>query len=165
VGPMLIRRFSKFSLADYRAMIDGNLTSAVVIAAAVLPGMRAQKFGRLVFFGMNGSHNTLATRGLSLHAAAKAGLVAFARSLALEEARDAITVNVLELGDIREKYIDRERARQTPANNPRGRAGSWEDVADAVRFLLSDEADFINGAVLAVNGGLVEPHERSAEWK
>lgn len=163
VGPMIIRRFANFSLPDYRAMIDGNLTSAVIAAATVLPAMRRKNFGRLVFFGMNGARNTVPARGLSLHLAAKSGLVAFARSLSLEEARNGITVNIIEPGDIRDKYRDRAEARQTPARNPRGRSGSWEDVADAVRFLVSDEADFINGAVLGVNGGLVEPYERSAD--
>lgn len=162
VGPMIIRRFADFSLLDYRAMIDGNLTSAVIAAATVLPAMRRKNFGRLVFFGMNGAGKTVPASGLSLHLAAKSGLVAFARSLSLEEARNGITVNVIEPGDIREKYRDRAAARATPARNPRGRSGSWEDVADAVRFLISDEADFINGAVLGVNGGLLQPYERSA---
>ncbi|MDQ6932163.1 MAG: SDR family oxidoreductase [Candidatus Eremiobacteraeota bacterium] len=162
VGPMIIRRFIDCSLSDYRAMVDGNLTSAVITAAAVLPAMREQQFGRLVFFGINGAHNTVPARGLSFHLAAKAGLVAFARTLSLEEAGNGITVNVVEPGDIRDKDRNRRQARQTPARNPRGRAGSWEDVADAVRFLVSDEADFINGAVLGVNGGLVEPYERNA---
>ena len=143
-------------------MIDGNLTSAVIAATAVLPAMRRNHFGRLVFFAMNGAHNTMPVRGLSFHVAAKSGLVAFARTLSLEEAGNGITVNVIEPGDIRDKYRDRAQARQTPARNPVGRAGSWQDVADAVRFLVSDDADFINGAVLGVNGGLVEPYERNA---
>jgi NAD(P)-dependent dehydrogenase (short-subunit alcohol dehydrogenase family) len=46
-----------------------------------------------------------------------------------------------------------------PANNPTGHAGSWEDIAGAVRFLVSEEADFINGMTMSVNGGLVESHE------
>ncbi len=162
VGPMIIRRFIDCSFSDYRAMIDGNLTSGVITASIVLPAMREQKFGRLVFFAMNGAPNTMPARGLSFHLAAKAGLVAFARTLSLEEAGNGITVNIVEPGDIREKNRDRSQARETPAHNPRGRAGSWEDVADAVRFLVSDEADFINGTVLAVNGGLVEPYERNA---
>lgn len=162
VGPMTIARFSKVAPGDYREMADGNLRSGVLAAAAVLPGMRARGFGRLVFFGMNGSHATRPARGLSLHAAAKAGLVAFARSLALEEARDGITVNVIEPGDIRDKRADRAQARGRTASNPRGRPGSWEDIADAVRFLLAPESDFVNGSVLAIDGGLTEAHERNA---
>lgn len=159
VGPIVVRSFANSSAADYRAMIDGNLGSAVALAAAALPGMRARRFGRLVFFGMNGSHATQPARSMSLYAAAKAAVVTFARTLALEEARHGISVNVIEPGDIRNKAHSRVEAREVAANNPTGRAGSWEDVADAVRFAVRDEAGFLNGMVLGVNGGLVEPHE------
>ena len=159
VGPILVRRFAASTAADYRAMIDGNLTSAVACAQAVLPGMRARSFGRLIFFGMNGSHRTQPARGMSLYGAAKAGVVAFARALSLEEARHGITVNVIEPGDIRDKTADRDRARAIAAKNPVGHAGSWADVAYAVRFLIAPEAGFINGQVIGVNGGLIEAHE------
>ncbi|MGZ3496081.1 MAG: SDR family NAD(P)-dependent oxidoreductase [Vulcanimicrobiaceae bacterium] len=162
VGPMTIARFERSTLTDYHAMIDGNLRSAVQAAAAVLPGMRARHFGRLIFFGINGSQTTQPARGLSLHVAAKAGVVAFARTLALEEGRHGITVNVIEPGDIRQKTLSRRAAREAKAANPVGRPGTWEDVADAVRFLTAAENDFINGAVLNVTGGLIEPYERNA---
>ncbi len=159
VGPMTIERFERSSLGAYRAMIESNLTSAVEGAFAILPGMRARGFGRLVYFAMNGSHVTQPARGLAFYGAAKAGLVAFARTLALEEARRGITVNVVEPGDIRDKETDRAGARLISAKNPTGHAGSWQDVAGAVRFLISDAAGFINGMTIGVNGGLVEPHE------
>lgn len=162
VGPMVIKRFERSTEADYREMIDGNLRSAVIAAQAVLPAMRERRFGRLVFFGMNGSSVTRPARGLSLHLAAKAGVTAFARTLSLEEAKHAITVNVIEPGDIRQKSISREEALGMQAQNPRGRPGTGDDVAGAVRFFLDPENDFINGAVLAVSGGLIEPYERTA---
>jgi 3-oxoacyl-[acyl-carrier protein] reductase len=121
--------------------------------------MRERRFGRLVFFGMNGSHVTQPARGMALYGAAKAGVVTFARTLALEEAAHGISVNVIEPGDIRDKDADRAAARAIPANNPTGHGGSWEDVADAVRFAIADENGFLNGMVLGVNGGLTEPHE------
>ncbi len=156
---MTIERFERSSMATYRAMLESNLTSAVEGAFAVLPGMREQGFGRLVFFAMNGSHVTQPARGLAFYGAAKAGVAAFARTLALEEARRGITVNVVEPGDIRDKETDRAGARLLSAKNPTGHAGSWQDVAGAVRFLISDAAGFINGMTIGVNGGLVEPHE------
>jgi 3-oxoacyl-[acyl-carrier protein] reductase len=159
VGPIVVRPFARLTMADYRAMLDGNLTSAVELAFAVLPAMRERRFGRLVFFGMNGSQSTLPARGMTVYGAAKAGVVTFARALALEEATHGITVNAIEPGDIRDKTADRAKARTVPANNPTGHAGSWEDVAYAVRFLASDEAAFINGVVVGVNGGLAEPYE------
>lgn len=160
VGPMTVRRFERCTVAEYEAMLDGNLRSAVLAAAAVLPGMRSRGFGRLVFFGMNGSQETRPVRGLSLHGAAKAGVIAFCRTLALEEARYGITANAIEPGDLRQKTLDRATARTLKAENPRGRPGTWEDVADAVAFFLDPDRDFVNGAVLAVTGGSIEPYER-----
>lgn len=159
VGPMVVRRFAKCTLDDYRAMLRGNLESAVEGAFATLPRMRERKYGRLIFFGMNGSHATWPSRGMTLYGAAKAAVVAFARTLALEEAARGITVNVVEPGDIRMKDVDRPGSLGIVAKNPTGHAGSWEDVAYAVRFLLSDEASFMNGVTIGVNGGLAEPHE------
>jgi 3-oxoacyl-[acyl-carrier protein] reductase len=160
VGPIVVRSFAASATeANYRAMVDGNLGSAVALAAAALPGMRARKFGRLVFFGMNGSQVTQPAKLMSLYAAAKAGVVTFARTLALEEAQHGITVNVVEPGDIRNKTATRAEALTIDADNPTGHAGSWEDIAAAVRFAVADDAGFLNGMVLGVNGGLVDPHE------
>jgi 3-oxoacyl-[acyl-carrier protein] reductase len=124
--------------------------------------MRQANFGRIVFFGSIGSSETRPFRALSLYQAAKSALVAFARSLALEEAGNGITVNVVAPGDIREKTLEREHARERSAANPRRRPGSYEDVADAVRFLIASERDFITGAVLEVTGGLQSAAEPKA---
>jgi NAD(P)-dependent dehydrogenase (short-subunit alcohol dehydrogenase family) len=159
VGPFTLKRFARSTPEDYRRMVEGNLGSAVALAAAVLPGMRERRFGRLVFFGMNGSSVTRPARGLALYGAAKAGVVTFARALALEEAERGISVNVIEPGDIRNKDADRGAARAIPAKNPTGHAGSWEDVAAAVLFATAEENGFLNGMVLGVNGGLTRPHE------
>jgi 3-oxoacyl-[acyl-carrier protein] reductase len=159
VGPIVVRSFAASTPDDYRAMIDGNFGSAVALAAAVLPGMRQRGFGRLVFFGMNGSNVTQPAKLMSLYGAAKAAVVTFARTLALEEAQYGITVNVVEPGDIRNKTTTREEARSVPARNPTGHAGSWEDIADVVRFAVRDESAFLNGMILSVNGGLIAPHE------
>jgi 3-oxoacyl-[acyl-carrier protein] reductase len=151
---LVAKRFARATLEDYREAVDGNLRSAVLAARATLPAMREAGFGRIVFFGMLGSQETRPFRGLSLYQASKSALVAFARSLAIEEARSGITVNVVSPGDIREKTLSREHAGKHVASNPRGRAGSYEDVADAVRFLVARERDFITGTVIEVTGGL-----------
>jgi 3-oxoacyl-[acyl-carrier protein] reductase len=159
VGPIVVKPFERSGLDDYTRMIEGNLGSSVALALAALPGMRARGFGRLVFFGMNGSHVTQPAPLMSLYGAAKAAVVTFARALALEEAKYGITVNVIEPGDIRDKTAGRATARARTAKNPTGHPGSWEDVAAAVRFAIADDAFYLNGMVLGVNGGLVEPHE------
>lgn len=159
VGPIVVKPFAQSGFDDYTRMIEGNLGTAVALAFAALPGMRTRKFGRLVFFGMNGSHVTQPARSMSLYGAAKAGVVTFARTLALEEAKHGITVNVIEPGDIRDKRADRTTARARTAQNPTGHPGSWEDIAGAVRFVVAEDAYYLNGMVLGVNGGLIEPHE------
>jgi 3-oxoacyl-[acyl-carrier protein] reductase len=156
VGPFLMRRFARCTPEDYRRLLEGNLTSAVATAFAVLPGMRERGYGRLVFFGMEGSSATRPFRGLALYGTAKAGVVAFARTLALEEAPRGITVNVVEPGDIRDKEAGRAAARALAAKNPTKHAGSWEDVAAAVLFATAEENGFLNGMVLGVNGGAAE---------
>ena len=159
VGPIVVKRFARCTIEEYRGLLESNLGSAVALAFAVLPSMRARRFGRIVLFGMNGSHVTQPARGMALYGAAKAGVVTFARALALEEAASGISVNVIEPGDIRAKDADRTAARALAANNPTGHAGSWEDVAAAVRFAIADDNGYCNGMVLGVNGGLTEPHE------
>ena len=162
VGPLIVKRFVRLTPDECREMIDGNFKSAVLAARAVLPHMRERRFGRLVFFGANGSSETRPARGFSVYVAAKSAVVAFARTLALEEAQFGITVNVIEPGDIREKSVTRDEAQHRAARNPRGRLGSFEDVADVVRFLVEPERDFVTGAVIGVTGGLWEADERNA---
>lgn len=154
VGPLVVKRFERATLDDYREAFDGNVRSAMLAARATLPAMRAQGFGRLVFFGMLGSSSTRPFKSFSLYQGAKSALVAFARCLALEEASRGITVNVVAPGDIRDKTSDRSQALQRASKTPRGRPGSYEDVADAVRFFVAKERDFITGAVIEVTGGL-----------
>ncbi len=162
VGPMVVKRFERTTMDDYREIFDGNVRSAVLAARAVLPSMRASAFGRIVFFGMNGSSETRPFRGFTLYQAAKSAVVAFARTLAVEEAARNITVNVIEPGHIRDKTIARVRAHAVSSPSPRGRAGSFEDVADVVRFLVAQDRDYVTGAVIAVTGGLTQADERNA---
>ena len=146
VGPLRIARFARTGVDDYRAMFDGNVRSAILAMQAVLPAMRSRSFGRIVLFGMHGSGQTLPMPAFGLHLAAKSALVALARTIALEEATSGITVNVIEPGDIRDKALSREEARNSGL-------GSFEDIADAVRFFVAAESGFVTGSVLAVDGG------------
>ncbi len=161
VGPIVVKRFERLSTDDYREMLDGNLRSAVLATRAVAGAMRERRFGRIVFFATVGSAVTQPHRGFAFYQAAKSALVAFARSLALEEARNGITVNVVCPGDIRQKSLSRAEALTRSAGNPRGRPGSYEDVTDAVRFLVAPERDFVTGSVIDVSGGLTQADERN----
>jgi 3-oxoacyl-[acyl-carrier protein] reductase len=161
VGPLTVKRFERLTLGDYQEMFDGNVRSAVLATQAVLPAMRTSGSGRVIFFGSLDAAETRPFRGYAFYGAAKAALTAFARTLAVEEARHGITVNVVVPGDIREKSLDRASARKKEALVPRGRPGSFEDIADVVRFLVGAERDFVTGAVIAVNGGLTQADERN----
>lgn len=153
-GPMIVKDVDNTSLADYQAMMDGNMGSVFYTVKAALPRMREHHFGRIITFGMTGSEYAMGMRHLAAYAGAKAAVTAFTRSLALEEGPYGITCNVINVGDIRDKEADRAACLQRrDYRNPMMRPGSWEDVGDAVVYLASDEASFVTGSVLNVNGG------------
>ena len=144
----------KMSDAEWSDVIAANLTGAFNTARAAAPALRRSRAGRLVFISsINGLRGSF---GQANYAAAKAGLIGLARSLALELARDGVTVNVVAPG-----FIDTAMTRQLPdsvraralARTPLGRTGEAADVAHAVRFLCDDAAGFITGTVLPVDGG------------
>lgn len=165
VGPMMIKDAIDTTPEEFDEMIAGNLTSAFLTIRAALPIMREQRHGRIVCFGMTGSETTQGFRHISAYVAAKAGLTAFVKTLALEEGPYGITCNVVNPGDIRDKDADRKTAAaRRDYRNPTTRPGSWEDIGDAVAFLASDEASFINGAVLTVSGGWQGFFEKYSRW-
>lgn len=165
VGPMIVKDAFDTSAGEFAEMIDDNLTSAFFTIKAALPTLRAQGSGRIIGFGMTGSETTQGFRHLSAYVAAKAGLTAFIKTLALEEGPHGITCNVVCPGDIRDKEADRATALgRREYRNPMMRPGSWEDIGDAVAYLASDEASFINGAVLTVGGGWQGFFEKYSRW-
>jgi acetoacetyl-CoA reductase len=140
--------------AAWDAVIDTNLGSCYNMCKLVWDGMTARKFGRIVNIGsINGQAGQY---GQVNYAAAKSGIHGFTKALALEGARANITVNAVAPG-----YVDTEMVRAVPedvlqkiiARIPRGRLGTAEDIARGVVFLTADEADFITGSTLSINGG------------
>jgi len=140
---------------DWDAVLATNLTSAYMLTQAVLKPMIRQRSGRIVCIssvvGQSGNP------GQANYAASKAGLIGFAKSVALEVASRNITVNVVAPGMIETDMtgVLPDKTREALVGRiPLGRLGAPEDVAAAVCFLVSDEAAYITGQVLAVNGGM-----------
>jgi NAD(P)-dependent dehydrogenase (short-subunit alcohol dehydrogenase family) len=141
---------------EWRAVMASNLDSVYLVSRLVLPSMREHRFGRIVNFGEVGAERTAAHPRVAAWAAAKAGVIAFSKALALEEARYGITVNVVCPG-VLEDTDGRGRRAALQGNGgervPVGRGARAEDVARAVLFFASPAADFLTGQVLAVAGG------------
>lgn len=140
---------------DWEAVLATNLTATFTLTQAVLKPMLRQRSGRIIAIGSVVGQTGNA--GQANYAASKAGLVGFCKSVAREVASRQITVNVVAPG-----LIDTDMTRRLTGDTkedwseriPLGRLGTPEDVAAAVCFLASDEASYITGHVLAVNGGM-----------
>jgi len=140
---------------DWDAVLDTNLTGAFTCVQGVLKAMVRQRAGRIV--SISSVVGQMGNAGQANYAASKAGLIGFSKSLAREVASRNITVNVVAPGlidtDMTKGLTDKDQT-DWSAQIPAGRIGSPDDVAAAVCFLASDEASYITGQVLAVNGGM-----------
>lgn len=139
---------------QWQAVLDVNLGGCFNVARCVINAMRDEGFGRIVNIGsINGQGGQY---GQVNYAAAKSGIHGFTKALAQEGAAKGITVNAIAPG-----YVDTEMVRAVPpqvlekiiARIPVGRLGHAEDIARGVLFLVAEDADFITGSTLSINGG------------
>ncbi len=144
----------RMSWENWDEVINTNLGSCFNMCRVVIDGMRTRGFGRIVNIGsINGQAGQY---GQVNYAAAKSGIHGFTKALAQEGARNGITVNAIAPG-----YIDTDMVRAVPApvlekivaKIPVGRLGKAEEIARGVLFLVSDDAGFVTGSTLSINGG------------
>ena len=145
----------RMSDEDWNTVINVDLKSAFLCTRAVLRNMLRQRWGRIVnIASIVGIHGNA---GQANYAAAKAGVIAFTRSVAKEVASRGITVNAVAPGYIDTKMtqsLDEKQSQELLKRVPIGYAGTPRDVAEAVAFLAGEEARYITGQVLAVDGGM-----------
>jgi 2-hydroxycyclohexanecarboxyl-CoA dehydrogenase len=157
----VFKPFARTSPADWERLIAINLTGALHMHHAVLPGMVARKAGRIVNIASDAAR--VGSSGEAVYAACKGGLVAFSKTIAREHARHGITVNVVCPGPTDTAlFADYKQGAGDPAkleeafrrSIPLGRIAQPDDLPGAILFFASDDAAYITGQVLSVSGGL-----------
>jgi 3-oxoacyl-[acyl-carrier protein] reductase len=146
-GPILIKPWEKLEPEDWDHMLNGNLKSAFYCTKAVLPGMRKQRWGRIINIGYSRVEQLVAYQRILPYAIAKTGLLLLTRSVAASVAADGITVNMVSPGLMEGGVLPKDQ------NIPAGRFGRFEDVSHAVIFLVSEQSSYITGSNLIVSGG------------
>ena len=157
----IFRLFKDTTPADWQKLIAINLTGALNMHHAVLPGMLDRRHGRIVNIASDAAR--VGSSGEAVYAACKAGLVGFSKTIAREHARHGISVNVVCPGATNTAlFDDYKKGAGNPEKleeafrraTPMGRIGEPEDLPGAILFFASDDAAYVTGQVLSVSGGL-----------
>ncbi len=151
--PMTIARFRDTPPEDWARYVDLNLYGVLHCTKAVIDGMCERGFGRIVTIS-SGAGQVGIGIGIAIYGAGKGAALAFTRHLALEVARTGVTVNALALG-MMDNAGEGELMQTLAASVPVGRLGTPEDVGAAVVFLASEEASWVTGQTVGINGGAV----------
>ncbi|SDL89897.1 SDR family oxidoreductase [Bacillus sp. OK048] len=156
-GPYIHERkkLTDYSSDEWNYLINGNLNAVFYLSRAIIPLMRKQQWGRIITMGFDKVDHTPGWVFRSAYAAAKTGLASLTRTIAIEEAANGITANMVCPGDIvadwKEKGIEEAVKSETV---PIGRVGTGEDISRVISFLIDEKSDFITGSIIPVTGGM-----------
>jgi len=140
------------TVEGWNEMFDGNLHPIFYLAQAVAPGMKVRKYGRIITFSMANTEQMVSQPDVTAHYIAKAGVLILTRTLAKLLAPHGVTVNAISPGFIDSGSAPPEELTAMAKRIPAGYIGTVEDIVAAARFLLSDDARYINGANIQISG-------------
>lgn len=162
-----IERIENLSEESWQKIIHTNLDGTFFAVKAVLPTMQAQKYGRIVFISSI-SGPRVGLPGFSNYTASKAGVNGFMKTIAIELAKYNITVNAVEPGNIMTEALESANGAEEVANRikaiPMGRLGTGAEIASASLFLATDEASYITGQSIIVDGGQTLPETHHGKF-
>ncbi|WP_246941209.1 SDR family oxidoreductase [Bacillus pinisoli] len=158
-GPYIFERkkLVDYSDEEWDEMVEGNLSSVFHLVKEIVPAMREKKFGRIINYGFQGAESAPGWIYRSAFSAAKVGLVSLTKTIAIEEAENGITANMVCPGDIlgEMKEASIQYAKDHPVHQaPVGRSGTGEDIARTIEFLCEENSDMITGSIIEITGGL-----------
>ncbi|MCM3568841.1 SDR family oxidoreductase [Neobacillus mesonae] len=158
-GPYIHERkkMTDYSFEEWNYLLNGNLTSVYYLSKLIIPRMRKQKWGRIITLGYDRVESSPGWMYRSAFAAAKTGLASLTRTIAMEEAENGITANMVSPGDITNEWKEKdikESWKAKAAGQMTGREGTGEDIARVIGFLIDEKSDFITGSIIPVTGGM-----------
>ncbi|MBA4537977.1 SDR family oxidoreductase [Bacillus aquiflavi] len=157
-GPYIHERkkVTNYTADEWNYLVNGNLNGVFYLSKLLIPQMRKKGWGRLITFGFDRIETAPGWIFRSAFAAAKVGVASLTRTIALEEAENGITANMVCPGDIIGKWKELSIAEVegvSDTSSPVSRPGTGEDVGRVISFLCDEKSDFITGAIIPVTGG------------
>lgn len=157
-GPYISERkkMADYQVDEWTYLINGNLNAVFYLSNLLIPSMRERKWGRIITVGFDRVESAPGWIYRSAFAAAKSGLASLTKTLALEEAENGITANMVCPGDITGEWKERaisESANAIDSSVPVGRPGTGEDISRVICFLAKEDSSFITGSIIPITGG------------
>ncbi|GIN60904.1 3-ketoacyl-ACP reductase [Robertmurraya siralis] len=156
-GPYMHKRkeMVEYTFEEWNYIINGNLNAVFYLSKSLIPKMREQKWGRIVTVGFDRVESAPGWMYRSAFAAAKTGLASLTKTIALEEAENGITVNMVCPGDITGEWKERgigDALDVFDKDTPIGRPGTGQDISRVISFLVMEESSFITGGIIPITG-------------